>query len=345
MKVKPEKLGIALALLPLACGTNDPCPGESRFGGMTGTSYCEKASLKIRPRPSPSPSSSTYAFGTLAHTSSADVTFDVTNIGGQKASSLSSTLTTPFLFRGGAYPGHGGTCSLTLEAGDSCTVVVEFTPTSTAFATSSTAFAQDLKIHYTYQSLSSVSAASVSSSAASTIETYDFFSLSGIGTRCLTGATAIASGSTPSSSTSSIGGSTWVAQSFSLASSATVHGMIVKLNKSTSSTTVSSITLGLRADCSGAPCSTDLASGALIESTLVNTTSAEVGIPLSSGYTVSASTTYWAVIRADVSGGSIDLISDSSSIYASGQSAMSTDSGGSWSTGSGDLYFRLLNCP
>ena len=55
--------------------------------------------------------------------------FTVTNIGGAVASALAAgTLTAPFSFSGGTYPGTGGTCAASLAPSTSCTVVVTFTP-------------------------------------------------------------------------------------------------------------------------------------------------------------------------------------------------------------------------
>jgi hypothetical protein len=41
-----------------------------------------------------------------------------------------TALGTQFAYKGGNYPGTGGTCGSYLADGDSCTVVVTFTPTS-----------------------------------------------------------------------------------------------------------------------------------------------------------------------------------------------------------------------
>ena len=58
-------------------------------------------------------------------------TFTVTNSGGVSAASASgSGLSLPFKFKGGSYPGTGGTCGTTIVVG-TCTVVVEYNPTVT----------------------------------------------------------------------------------------------------------------------------------------------------------------------------------------------------------------------
>ena len=72
----------------------------------------------------------TYNFGTLATGTSTDKTFTVTWSGGVGASSMSASgLSAPFTFKGGAYPGTGGTCAATLASG-TCTIVVNYSPTA-----------------------------------------------------------------------------------------------------------------------------------------------------------------------------------------------------------------------
>jgi hypothetical protein len=72
----------------------------------------------------------TFNFGTFANGSSNDKTFTLTNGGAVTATSVGgSGLAAPFTFKGGTYPGTGGTCSTSLNASASCTVVVTFAPT------------------------------------------------------------------------------------------------------------------------------------------------------------------------------------------------------------------------
>ncbi len=74
----------------------------------------------------------TFNFGTKATGSSSDKTFTITNTGGVPATSVVGTgPTSPFSFKGGAYPGTGGTCASSLAALATCTVVVTYAPTST----------------------------------------------------------------------------------------------------------------------------------------------------------------------------------------------------------------------
>ena len=73
----------------------------------------------------------TYDFGSQILTTTSEKTVTVTNNGGFSATSLSgSGLNPPFDFKGGGYPGTGGTCSGTIAVSGSCTIVVEYTPTT-----------------------------------------------------------------------------------------------------------------------------------------------------------------------------------------------------------------------
>lgn len=89
-----------------------------------------KANLVISDAPS-------FSFGTVPINSSNDKTFTVINSGALDATSFgedATTLTSPYQFKGGSYPGTGGTCGTTLTGGSSCTVVVTFAPTSSGSA-------------------------------------------------------------------------------------------------------------------------------------------------------------------------------------------------------------------
>ena len=78
----------------------------------------------------------TFDFGTVAMGASADHTFTIMNTGGAAATALAGTGTAGggFAPKGGAFPGTGGTCTTTLAAGASCTLVVTFTATATGAA-------------------------------------------------------------------------------------------------------------------------------------------------------------------------------------------------------------------
>jgi hypothetical protein len=78
-------------------------------------------------------------FGNVSVGSSKNITFTIVNTGTGTGSanatmtSTASTLSAPFSYLGGTFPGTGGTCVLggTITAGNSCKVVVSFTPLST----------------------------------------------------------------------------------------------------------------------------------------------------------------------------------------------------------------------
>ncbi|MCB0367758.1 MAG: choice-of-anchor D domain-containing protein, partial [Bdellovibrionales bacterium] len=76
--------------------------------------------------------SPTYNYGSRATGSSTDFTFTVDNTGGYQATAMAgSGLAAPYAFKGGGYPGSGGTCGVTLAAASNCTIVVTYSPTAT----------------------------------------------------------------------------------------------------------------------------------------------------------------------------------------------------------------------
>ncbi len=79
----------------------------------------------------------TYDFGTVAINSSNDKTFTLINSGSTSATSIavgSPALAAPYSFKGGTYPGTGGTCGVTLTSGGSCTIIVNFSPSASGTA-------------------------------------------------------------------------------------------------------------------------------------------------------------------------------------------------------------------
>lgn len=73
----------------------------------------------------------TYNFGSAYLGTILEKTFTVSNGGKNVAASLTaSALSTPFAFKGGTYPGTGGTCATSLNASHECSLVLTFTPTS-----------------------------------------------------------------------------------------------------------------------------------------------------------------------------------------------------------------------
>src|SRR6185312_15895609 len=124
----PTALGVANDSIDI--GYNDGAAVQTSSRAVQGTG-ANAASLSISDGP-------TYDYGTQASGSSTDKTFTVTNGGGVPASSLASAaLAAPFGYKGGAYPGTGGTCGVTLAVAGSCSIVVTYAPVSIG-ATSST---------------------------------------------------------------------------------------------------------------------------------------------------------------------------------------------------------------
>ena len=73
----------------------------------------------------------TYDFGRPAAGSTNERTLTLNNNGGVPATSLAvATLTTPFGFAGGSYPGTNGTCGTTLAAGQVCTIAITYEPSA-----------------------------------------------------------------------------------------------------------------------------------------------------------------------------------------------------------------------
>jgi alpha-tubulin suppressor-like RCC1 family protein len=79
----------------------------------------------------------TFDFGPKPLNTTSEKSLTLTNSGSARALLAPSiALAAPFAFKGGAYPGTGGTCSSALAAG-SCTIVVTFKPTTEAAFTTS----------------------------------------------------------------------------------------------------------------------------------------------------------------------------------------------------------------
>lgn len=73
-----------------------------------------------------------YDYGTLAVGATAPHVFTVTNSGGVDATGMGeSSLSGDFAFTGGAYPGTGGDCGTVLIPGNSCSLSIDFAPTTT----------------------------------------------------------------------------------------------------------------------------------------------------------------------------------------------------------------------
>jgi hypothetical protein len=87
-------------------------------------------------------STDTYDFGDIIQTQTSTQTITVNHSGPVAATNLSTnTLSPPYSFKGGTFPGTGGSCTDTLSTGN-CTMVIDFSPTSTGIKK------QDLNLSY-----------------------------------------------------------------------------------------------------------------------------------------------------------------------------------------------------
>ncbi len=86
-----------------------------------------------------------YDYGTIITSTSVDKTFTVTNMSARAAVNLAggSFVSSVFNFKGGAYPGTGGTCTTSLAGSASCTVIV------TAFSAVSGLYNDTVALSYT----------------------------------------------------------------------------------------------------------------------------------------------------------------------------------------------------
>jgi hypothetical protein len=70
-----------------------------------------------------------YNYGTFVNGTNNDYIFTITNAGASPTTAMSGTvLAAPFTFKGGSYPGTGGTCAGTLAQAMTCTIAVTFSP-------------------------------------------------------------------------------------------------------------------------------------------------------------------------------------------------------------------------
>jgi N-acetylneuraminic acid mutarotase len=108
------------------------CGGGGNAGGGGGSSATSSGSgTTAAPASLTISGGSTFNFNIVAVGASADNTFTVTNGGGQATASLSaSALSAPYSYKGGTFPGTGGTCGASVATGASCTFVVTFSPSS-----------------------------------------------------------------------------------------------------------------------------------------------------------------------------------------------------------------------
>ncbi|MCB0343355.1 MAG: choice-of-anchor D domain-containing protein, partial [Bdellovibrionales bacterium] len=87
----------------------------------------------------PSGATDKYDFGETAVGGMAEATVDLFNLGDFPATNVtSSSIPSPFAFKGGSFPGIGGNCTSTLAAGGTCEIVLTYTPA--AYVTNTESF-------------------------------------------------------------------------------------------------------------------------------------------------------------------------------------------------------------
>jgi hypothetical protein len=83
--------------------------------------------------------SNPYNFGSTNPGSYIDKSFNLTNAGSVSGTNIQLSMGSVFNFKGGSFPGTGGNCGTTLNAGNSCQIVISFSPnTLGTFSTSMT---------------------------------------------------------------------------------------------------------------------------------------------------------------------------------------------------------------
>lgn len=114
---------------------NDGANGQTDTRDITGTGH-NPAVLAIS-------ESNTYNFGSVIIGNSVDKTFTITNSGTVNATGLSGTgLAAPFSYKGGSFPGTGGSCTGPITPG-TCTFIVTYTPTASG------SLSDTIQINYT----------------------------------------------------------------------------------------------------------------------------------------------------------------------------------------------------
>ena len=278
-----------------------------------------------------------YAFATTKSGAADDLKLTLTNGGKGPASSMAMELAAvaknsddsePFIFKGGTYPGTGGTCSDSLAKGDSCTVVVSFNPVTAAYASAD----------YT-------GAIAISFNDGKTSQTKTF-NLTGTGTLCAGGAetaidhSSINTGSARSTSSTA----TRFAQSFVLGSEKDVKNVILSQYNGQNAV-VSQVDVAIHADASGIPAATALQTLSGLPAIQAGSRS-WITYTMPRPVTASAGSRYWIVVSYGMTSADLTYIDVASTDYADGAYKYSNDSGGTWMTpgASTDLAFKVETC-
>jgi hypothetical protein len=274
-------------------------------------------------------------FSTVELGSSSDLTLTLKNEGESSANDVAfsfdtATATASFQFKGGIYPGTGGTCETTLEAAKSCTIVVSYIPHSSAATVYSTAAISD-NLNLTYM--------------ADTEKTAEI-PLTGSVSYCTSASELLSQlGMDTGSASSMVADTQLAAQSFFWTSATKIKSITLSQYIATS-TTFSTLDLRIYGDCSGAPCvnQTALGSTYLAAPTISAGSRAWYTYTLASPATIEANTTYWFVFGTNTLNGTLYLDRYLSNGYGGGNFAYSNNSGTSFSSGTGDLAFKINAC-
>lgn len=128
MRLKTLHIALALLVVIGGCKARRAVTADPSFDDPKGTTEDPGASdayLSIS-------EGSSHAFGNKNTGTTTEVTLTLVNEGVKDAENIAigTALTAPFRFKGGTFPGTGGTCVLgTLAAENSCSLVVEYRPT------------------------------------------------------------------------------------------------------------------------------------------------------------------------------------------------------------------------
>lgn len=122
---------VVVTVTPGSAGSHDQTWSLNYHDGVTSQSYSmvntatafNPAVLAIQDN------GNGWDFGSEAAGSKKEFTYKLSNSGSVAVTAIaSSSIGTGFNFKGGSYPGTGGSCRVTLAAGANCTLVVEFSP-------------------------------------------------------------------------------------------------------------------------------------------------------------------------------------------------------------------------
>ncbi len=123
---------VVVEYAPTAVSASDPDTMQVDYFDGVGTQSTTRDVVGIAVAPATLTISETepYSYGTLATGATAFNTFTITNTGSFTATAISETgVAAPFRYLGGGFPGTGGNCTTTINAGSSCDIVVEYAPT------------------------------------------------------------------------------------------------------------------------------------------------------------------------------------------------------------------------